>query len=143
MSSDKKLTPTRTGVVTSDKRDKTRTVVFDFQIKHAKYGKYLKGRTRLQVHDEMNVSHTGDLVEVSECKPVSKSKQWTLVKILDQRSVTRVQSVVSGAAEIEPVAAAPAAGSAPASAKAAPAKAAAPKAAAPKAAAPKSGKAGR
>jgi small subunit ribosomal protein S17 len=135
MSSDKKLTPTRTGVVTSDKRDKTRTVVFDFQIKHPKYGKYLKGRTRLQVHDEKNISHTGDLVEVSECKPVSKSKQWTLVKILDQRSVTRVQSVVSGAVEIEPVAAAPAPAAKPA-AKAAEKPAA-------KAAAPKSGKAGR
>jgi small subunit ribosomal protein S17 len=134
MSSDKKLTPTRTGVVTSDKRDKTRTVVFDFQIKHPKYGKYLKGRTRLQVHDEKNISHTGDLVEVSECKPVSKSKQWSLVKIIDQRSVTRVQSVVSGAVEIEPVAAAPA----PVSAKPAAAKPAAAKAAA-----PKSGKAGR
>lgn len=116
MSSDKKLTPTRTGVVTSDKRDKTRTVVFDFQIKHPKYGKYLKGRTRLQVHDEKNMSHTGDLVEVAECKPVSKSKQWTLVKILDQRSVTRVQQVISGAAEIEPAAvpAVPAAKAAPA-----------------------------
>lgn len=125
----KKLVPTRTGVVTSDKRDKTRTVVFEFQTMHPKYGKYVKNRTRLQFHDEKNQSHTGDLVEISECSPVSKSKHWKLVRILDQRSVTRVQNVVSGAVEIE--AAAPAA---PATAP----KAAAPKAAAPKAAPKKS-----
>lgn len=102
MSSDKKLTPTRTGVVTSDKREKTRTVVFEFQTMHAKYGKYLKNRTRLQVHDEKNESHTGDLVQIQECRPVSASKQWKLVKILDKRSISRVQQVVSGAADIEP-----------------------------------------
>ncbi|MBU6412748.1 MAG: 30S ribosomal protein S17 [Planctomycetes bacterium] len=119
----KKLVPTRTGVVTSDKRAKTRTAVFEFQTMHPKYGKYVKNRTRLQFHDEKNESHTGDLVEISECRPVSKSKQWKLVRILDKRSVTRVQNVVSGAAEIEPapVAAAPAAkapAKAPAAAKA-------------------------
>jgi small subunit ribosomal protein S17 len=113
----KKLVPTRTGVVTSDKRDKTRTAVFEFQTMHPKYGKYVKNRTRLQFHDETNQSHTGDLVEISECRPVSKSKQWKLVRILEQRSVTRVQNVVSGAVEIDPAApvvpAAPAAATKP------------------------------
>ncbi len=123
MSSDKKLTPTRTGVVTSDKREKTRTVVFEFQTMHAKYGKYLKNRTRLQVHDEKNESHTGDLVEIQECRPVSASKQWKLVKILDKRSVTRVQQVVSGAADIEAAPAAAVAGKSAAAKPAAPAKA--------------------
>ena len=123
MSSDKKLTPTRTGVVTSDKREKTRTVVFEFQTMHAKYGKYLKNRTRLQVHDEKNESHTGDLVEIQECRPVSSSKQWKLVKILDKRSVTRVQQVVSGAADIESAPVAGAAGKSVAAKPAAPAKA--------------------
>ena len=133
---DKKLTPTRTGVVTSDKRDKTRTVVFEFQTMHAKYGKYLKNRTRLQVHDEKNESHSGDLVEIVECRPVSASKQWKLVKILDKRSVTRVQQVVSGAADIEPTQAAVVAPARSASAK--------PAAPAIKAkAAPSTGKAGR
>ncbi len=123
MSSDKKLTPTRTGVVTSDKREKTRTVVFEFQTMHAKYGKYLKNRTRLQVHDEKNESHTGDLVEIQECRPVSASKQWKLVKILDKRSVTRVQQVVSGAADIESAPVPAAAGKSVAAKPAAPAKA--------------------
>ena len=123
MSSDKKLTPTRTGVVTSDKREKTRTVVFEFQTMHAKYGKYLKNRTRLQVHDEKNESLTGDLVEIQECRPVSASKQWTLVKILDKRSVTRVQQVVSGAADIESAPVPAAAGKSVAAKPAAPAKA--------------------
>lgn len=109
----KKLVPTRTGVVTSDKRDKTRTAVFEFQTMHPKYGKYVKNRTRLQFHDEKNQSHTGDLVEISECRPVSKSKQWKLVRIIDQRSVTRVQNVVTGAVEIAPDVA-PAAPAAPA-----------------------------
>ncbi len=117
-SAQKKLVPTRTGVVTSDKRDKTRTVVFEFQTMHPKYGKYVKNRTRLQFHDEKNASHTGDLVEISECRPVSKSKQWQLVRILDQRSVTRVQNVVSGAAEIEPASTAAPAAPAKAPAKA-------------------------
>lgn len=109
----KKLVPTRTGVVTSDKRDKTRTAVFEFQTMHPKYGKYVKNRTRLQFHDEKNQSHTGDLVEISECRPVSKSKQWKLLRIIEQRSVTRVQNVVTGAAEIAPDVA-PAAPAAPA-----------------------------
>lgn len=80
------LKGTRTGVVESDKRAKTRTVVVAFQTMHPKYGKYLKNRTVLHVHDEKNESHTGDVVEVAQCRPISKSKQWRLVRIVEHRA---------------------------------------------------------
>ncbi|RNC81744.1 MAG: 30S ribosomal protein S17 [Phycisphaera sp.] len=73
---------TRQGTVESDKRDKSRRVVVNFMTKHPKYGKFVKGRTILQVHDENNESKKGDLVEVRECKPVSKTKSWELVRVI-------------------------------------------------------------
>jgi small subunit ribosomal protein S17 len=73
----------RMGVVTTDKRDKTRKVVVEFQMRHPKYGKYIKKRTVLHVHDEANESKTGDRVLVSECRPISKTKSWRLVKVLE------------------------------------------------------------
>ncbi len=75
-------TKTRQGTVESDKRDKSRRVVVNFMTKHPKYGKFVKGRTILQVHDENNESKKGDLVEVRECKPVSKTKSWELVRVI-------------------------------------------------------------
>ena len=82
----KPLTGTKIGVVTSDKRDKTRKVVIRYRTKHPKYGKYVSKRTVLQVHDENNASSTGDLVEVAECRPISKTKRWRLVRVVEQRS---------------------------------------------------------
>lgn len=75
-------TKTHQGTVESDKRDKSRRVVVNFMTKHPKYGKYVKGRTVLQVHDENNESKKGDLVEVRECRPVSKTKSWELVRVV-------------------------------------------------------------
>lgn len=77
---------TKVGVVESSKRDKSRRVVVAYQSMHPKYGKYLGERTILQVHDEKNVSKTGDVVEISECKPVSKTKTWTLVRVIEAKS---------------------------------------------------------
>jgi len=74
--------PRKVGVVESDARDKTRRVAVRFSVKHPKYGKYIKRRTVLHVHDEENVSKRGDMVEVAECRPVSKTKNWILVKVL-------------------------------------------------------------
>jgi len=74
----------QTGVVESDKRDKTRRVVVRFLARHPKYGKYLERRTVLQVHDEKNESHTGDTVEVVPCRPMSKTKSWRLVRIVQR-----------------------------------------------------------
>ena len=73
---------TQQGTVESDKRDKSRRVVVNFMTKHPKYGKYVKGRTILQVHDENNESKKGDLVEVRECRPKSKTKSWELVRVV-------------------------------------------------------------
>ncbi len=75
---------TRTGVVRSDKRAKTRTVEVPNLVTHPKYGKIIRKRTVLQVHDEQNTSALGDLVEVAPCRPVSRSKSWTLVRVVEK-----------------------------------------------------------
>ena len=80
------LKGTQLGVVESAKRSTSRTVVVSFQSKHPKYGKYIGNRTVLQVHDEGNVSQTGDVVEVTPCRPVSKTKSWRLVKVVEARA---------------------------------------------------------
>ncbi|GJM18604.1 MAG: 30S ribosomal protein S17 [Phycisphaeraceae bacterium] len=80
------LKGTRIGVVESDKRDKSRKVVIRYQAKHPKYGKYVGKRTVLQVHDEANESAQGDVVEVAECRPISKTKNWRLVRVVEKRS---------------------------------------------------------
>ena len=77
----------RTGIVESDKRDKTRKVVINFLAKHPKYGKYVRRRTVLQVHDEENSSQVGDRVEIAECRPLSKTKSWAITKVV-QRSAS-------------------------------------------------------
>lgn len=77
-------TSTSLGVVASDKRDKTRKVVVEFQSRHPKYGKYVKKRTVLHVHDENNESRVGDRVEVAQCRPISKTKSWRLVRVVDK-----------------------------------------------------------
>ena len=80
------LKGTKIGVVDSDKRNKTRRVVVSFLSKHPKYGKYVKNRTVLHVHDEANESRSGDVVEVAQCRPVSKTKKWRLVRVVERRS---------------------------------------------------------
>ncbi len=75
------------GVVESDARDKSRKVVIHYKSKHPKYGKYVSKRTILQVHDENNESHNGDVVEIVQCRPVSKTKSWTLNRIVEKRSL--------------------------------------------------------
>lgn len=74
--------PRKVGIVESDKRDKTRKVSIAFSVKHPKYGKYVRRRTVLQVHDEQNESKVGDRVEIAECRPLSKTKNWVLLRVL-------------------------------------------------------------
>lgn len=76
--------PHRVGVVESDARSKTRTVVIPTSDKHTKYGKYLRKRTVLHVHDEKNESKVGDRVEIAECRPLSRTKNWILVRIVER-----------------------------------------------------------
>jgi small subunit ribosomal protein S17 len=70
------------GMVTSDKVNKTRKVVFEYLARHAKYNKYVKRQTVLHVHDEKNESRVGDQVEVMSCRPISKTKTYRLVRIV-------------------------------------------------------------
>ena len=77
---------TLTGIVVSNSGDKSVKVTIDFKVKHPKYGKYIKRRTKIGVHDERNQSGVGDLVEITECRPHSKCKSWRLVRIV-QRAV--------------------------------------------------------
>ena len=74
----------RIGIVESSSADKSCKVGINFLVKHPKYGKYIRKRTRLQVHDEGNVAGVGDRVEIAECRPISKTKSWTLVRVVEQ-----------------------------------------------------------
>jgi len=71
-----------TGVVTSDKMNKTRRVEIPRLVKHARYGKYIRRRTICHVHDEQNESHIGDTVEIMETRPLSKTKTWRLLRVV-------------------------------------------------------------
>jgi small subunit ribosomal protein S17 len=74
------------GVVETDARDKTRKVVVNYLSRHPKYGKFIKRRTVLHVHDAENTSRTGDIVEVAPCRPISKTKNWRLVRVVERRA---------------------------------------------------------
>ncbi len=73
---------TRVGQVTSDKRSKTISVAIAWGARHPKYGKLLRRHTVLQAHDEKNEARIGDTVEVVECRPISKTKCWRLLRVL-------------------------------------------------------------
>lgn len=85
--SDQNAQPTKIGVVTSDKREKSRRVEIEFQAKHEKYGKYLRKRSVLHVHDEGNVSRSGDRVEIERCQPLSRTKHWRVVRVVEKAAV--------------------------------------------------------
>ncbi len=72
----------RIGTVVSDKRDKTVNVRCDYTVKHWKYGKYYKRSTTLHTHDERNEAKVGDVVEVTACRRMSKTKCWRLTRIV-------------------------------------------------------------
>jgi small subunit ribosomal protein S17 len=71
-------------VVVSKSGDKSIVCQIDYRIKHPTYGKYIKRRTKLGVHDPMNLAQVGDKVEITECRPISKTKSWRLVKIVEK-----------------------------------------------------------
>ena len=74
-------TRTQTGLVVSSKRDKTITVMVERKVKHPLYKKILRRSSKLQAHDQDNVCGEGDLVTIQECKPISKTKSWKLLKV--------------------------------------------------------------
>lgn len=75
---------TLTGRVTSSRMDKTITVVIERLVKHPVYGKYIRRSTKLHAHDERNECREGDLVTIKQCRPLSKTKSWMLVSVVNR-----------------------------------------------------------
>ena len=74
----------RTGIVISDKRENTVTVAIELQYPHPKYGKIVKKTRNLHVHDEKFDSKIGDTVEIMETKPISKTKRWRVIEVIER-----------------------------------------------------------
>lgn len=72
------------GIVTSSACDKSATIMIERRIKHPLYGKIVKKSTKLHVHDENNECNKGDTILIEECRPVSKTKSWRLVKVVEK-----------------------------------------------------------
>ncbi|MCE9680179.1 30S ribosomal protein S17 [Shewanella sp. AS1] len=70
------------GRVISDKMDKSITVAIERKVKHPLYGKFIKRTTKIHAHDETNQCNAGDIVTIRECRPLSKTKSWTLVEVV-------------------------------------------------------------
>ncbi|WWP01971.1 MAG: 30S ribosomal protein S17 [Candidatus Dasytiphilus stammeri] len=70
--------------VISNKMQKSAVVSIKRVFKHPLYGKFIKRTTKLHIHDEKNICKVGDLVDIQECRPLSKTKSWTLVRIIDK-----------------------------------------------------------
>lgn len=78
------VTRTLTGRVISHKMDKTATVLIERRVQHPIYGKYITRSTKLHVHDEGNQCKEGDVVRVEQCRPLSRTKAWRLVDIVER-----------------------------------------------------------
>lgn len=72
------------GRVTSSAMDKTVTVLIERRVKHPLYGKFMRRSTKIHAHDEANSCHEGDLVRVEQCRPLSKTKSWRLLEIIEK-----------------------------------------------------------
>ena len=84
MTTTQEVKRTQVGRVVSNKMDKSVTVLLERQIKHALYGKYIKRSTKVSAHDEDNSCGEGDKVMIAECRPLSKSKSWRVIEILER-----------------------------------------------------------
>ncbi len=74
----------QTGAVVSDKMNKSAVVMIERRVKHPIYGKFMKKSTKFHIHDENNECAVGDTVQISECRPISKTKSWKLVKVVEK-----------------------------------------------------------
>jgi small subunit ribosomal protein S17 len=83
-----KLKRTLTGTVTSDKMDKTVTVLVERKVKHPLLGKIIRVSKKYHAHDEANEIHTGDVVMIEECRPIAKTKTWRVAKLLEKAAAT-------------------------------------------------------
>ena len=84
MTEARNLRKTRVGIVVSDKMDKTIVVAIQDNVKHKVYNKIIKRTTKIHAHDEKNECNVGDKVEVMETRPLSKTKRWRLVQIIEK-----------------------------------------------------------
>jgi small subunit ribosomal protein S17 len=84
MAEERNLRKTRTGVVTSDKMAKTITVAVERKVKHPIYGKFIKKTTKFHAHDEKEECGVGDTVTIMETRPLSKTKRWRLVEVVEK-----------------------------------------------------------
>jgi small subunit ribosomal protein S17 len=84
MSEEKKAARTIMGRVVSDKMDKTVSVAIERLIKHPVYGKYIRRTTKVMAHDANNECKPGDRVSISECRPISKNKSWSVVSVVER-----------------------------------------------------------
>jgi small subunit ribosomal protein S17 len=82
--SERNLRKQRIGVVSSNKMDKSITVVVERKVKHGLYGKFVKKTTKFVAHDETNDCNAGDTVKIMETRPLSKRKNWRLVEVLER-----------------------------------------------------------
>ncbi|MBS1916510.1 MAG: 30S ribosomal protein S17 [Bacteroidetes bacterium] len=81
---ERNLRKTRIGVVSSNKMDKTITVAVERKVKHPIYGKFVKKTTKFHAHDEKNECTVGDIVKIMESRPLSKTKRWRLVEVVEK-----------------------------------------------------------
>ena len=81
---DRNLRKTRIGIVISNKMTKTITVAVERKVKHPIYGKFVKKTTRFHAHDEKNEASIGDIVRIMETRPLSKTKRWRLVEVVEK-----------------------------------------------------------
>ena len=84
MSEDNKLIRTLTGRVVSDKMDKSAVVMVERKVRHPLYGKYIRRSTRMHIHDENNECRQGDTVTIRQCRPISKTKSWRLLEVVER-----------------------------------------------------------
>ena len=85
--SEQKSERTLMGKVISNKMDKSITVMVERKVKHPVYGKYMRRSTKLHAHDETNQCGEGDIVTIKSCRPISKSKTWMLVEVIERATV--------------------------------------------------------
>lgn len=78
---------TQRAVVIGKSGDKTIKVQIDFLARHPKYGKFMRRRTRFAVHDPGNIATVGDVVDITECRPISKNKSWRLMNVVQKAVV--------------------------------------------------------
>ena len=81
---ERNLRKTRIGTVTSNKMDKTCTVAVERKVKHPMFGKFVKKTTKFHAHDEKNECTIGDVVRIMETRPLSKTKRWRLVEVVEK-----------------------------------------------------------